>query len=257
MTIDTPRRRLRGALASLPQKEDISAAAEVVPTRPRYRARVAVSDPLPDLWAGIEGFDEARADGALVGLLWDVPLAEALTRVVMPFLEELGERWDDGTLSVAHEHFASELVRRRLTALVHQHALLPVQGRRRPRVVLACPPGERHDLVLLCFALLLGENGWRTTFLGADTPIDALAAAAREADVDAIVLASTVTSRLSAHHEALVELAGDHPVYVAGRGADVEIARVLGARLLPDDLADAVDHLVPRPDRRSWPVAQR
>lgn len=202
--------------------------------------------PLPDLWAGIEGFDEEQADGALVGLLWDVPLAEAIERVVIPFLEDLGDRWEEGSLSVAHEHFASGLLRRRLTALVHRHELLPVQGRRRPRAVLACPPGERHDLVLLCFALLLGEHGWRTTFLGADTPIDSVAQTARRADADAVVIASTRTSRLTANREALAELAGDHPVYVAGRGADVEVARVLGARLLPADLVAALEHVVPR-----------
>lgn len=207
---------------------------------------MVIRDPRPDLWAGIEGFDEELADGALVGLLWDVALPEALEQVVMPFLQELGDRWESGTLSVAHEHFATDLVRRRLAALVHQHELLPVQGRRRPRVVLACPPGERHDLVLLCFALLLGESGWRTTFLGADTPIDAVASAARAAGADAVVIATTRTSRLTAHRESLVELAGDHDVYLAGRGADVEIARVLRARLLPADVVAALQHVVPR-----------
>ena len=130
--------------------------------------------PLPELWAGIEGFDEERADAALVGLLWDVPLSEALTDVVIPFLEELGDRWEAGTLTVAQEHFASNLLRQRLTALAHQHEVLPAQDERRPHALLTCPPGERHDLMLLCFALLLGERGWRTTFLGADTPIESL-----------------------------------------------------------------------------------
>lgn len=203
-------------------------------------------EPLQGLWAGIEDFDEEQADGALVRLLWDVSLAEAVTRVVLPFLEDLGDRWQAGTLSVAHEHFASNLLRRRLTVLVHRHELLPVQGRRRPRVLLACPPGERHDLVLLCFAMLLGENGWRTTFLGADTPIESVASAARSAEADAVVIASTSTTHLTAHREALIELAGDHPVYVAGRGADVEIARVLGAHLLPADVVEAVERVVPR-----------
>ncbi|PUA82643.1 cobalamin B12-binding domain-containing protein [Nocardioides currus] len=202
--------------------------------------------PLPDLWAGIEAFDEEMADGALVGLLWDVPLPEAVERVVVPFLQELGDRWECGTLSVAHEHFASNLVRRRLSALVHRHELLPVQGRRRPRAVLACPPGERHDLALLCFALLLGENGWRTTFLGADTPLESLASAARSTAADAVVVAATRTGRLMADREALVELGSDRPLYIAGRGADPEVARVLGAVLLDDDLVRALEQVVPR-----------
>ena len=216
-----------------------------------YLAKVEDREPLPDLWAGIEGFDEEKADGALVGLLWDVPLPEALAGTIIPFLEQLGDRWEAGTLSVAHEHFASGVLRRRLTALAHQHELLPVQGRRRPRAVLACPPGESHDLMLLCFSLLLGEKGWRTTFLGADTPIECVAAAARAAEADAVIIASTRTARLTGNREALVELAGDHRVYVAGRGADAEVARVLGARLLPPDVVEALEHVVPRPRDRS------
>lgn len=203
--------------------------------------------PPPDLWTGIEGFDEEQADAALVGLLWDVPLPKALVETVIPFLERLGDRWEDGSLSVAHEHFATGLLRRRLTALVQHHELLPVQGRRRPRAVLACPPGESHDLMLLCFSLLLGENGWRTTFLGADTPIESMAAAARAAGADAVVIATTRTSRLTANRELLLELAGDHPVYVAGRGADEEVARILGARLLPGNMVEALEHVVPQP----------
>lgn len=203
---------------------------------------------MDDLWAGIEAFDEDAADRALVGLLWDVPLGDALSRVVIPFLTQVGDRWEDGSLSVAHEHFASNLLRRRLSALSHQQEVLPSPGQRRSRVLLACPPGERHDLVLLCFSLLLGEKGWRTLFLGADTPVTALVSAARTIDADAVVLAATRTTALTAHSTSLARLAEDHPVFIAGRGADEEVARMVGAELLPRDLVEALDHLRPRQD---------
>lgn len=203
-------------------------------------------NPLDELWTGIEAFDEEAADRALVGLLWDVPLSEALTRVVIPFLTQIGDRWEDGSLSVAHEHFASNLLRRRLSALAHQREVLPTPGLRRPRVLLACPPGERHDLMLLCFSLLLGERGWRTLFLGADTPVTALVSAARTVGADAVVLAATRPTALTAHSTSISRLAVEHPVYLAGRGADEEVARVSGARLLPRDLVEALDHVMPR-----------
>jgi MerR family transcriptional regulator, light-induced transcriptional regulator len=219
-----------------------------------YRAQVKVMDSLDELWAGIEAFDEDAADRALVGLLWDVPLGEALTLVVVPFLTQLGDRWEDGRLSVAHEHFASNLLRRRLGALAHQREALFTPGHRRPRVLLACPPGERHDLMLLCFSLLLSEQGWRTLFLGADTPVTALVSAARTAGADAVVLAATRPTALTAHSSSLARLAQDHPVYVAGRGADEEVAKVVGGRLLARDLVEAVDQLAPREPARRQPV---
>lgn len=201
---------------------------------------------MSELWQGVEDFDGERADRALVGLLWDVPLSQALAGDVIPFLVEVGARWEAGTLSVAHEHFASNLLRRRLSALTHQYEALPAQESRQPLALLACPPGERHDLMLLCFALLLAEKGWRTTFLGADTPIDGLVSAARAADADAVVVAATLSSSLTACRDELAALATDHPVYVAGRGADAAVARALGARLLPGDVVEALEHVGPR-----------
>ena len=196
-------------------------------------------DRLADLWESVDSFDEESADRELAALLWDVPLAEALETVVIPFLHQVGERWESGQLSVAHEHFASNLLRRRLSAL--SHTVAAPTGPRRPLVLLACPASERHDLVLLCFGLMLGESGWRTLFLGADTPTGAIVSAARAAAVDAIVLASTRSTALTANVEALRRLGVEHPIFVAGRGADEEAARVVGATLLPRDPVRAVE----------------
>lgn len=201
---------------------------------------MSIADRLADLWVSVDSFDEESADRHLARLLWDVPLAQALTEVVIPFLEQLGQRWEAGTLSVAHEHFASNLLRRRLSALSPPPVLGP-STRDRPLVLLACPAGERHDLVLLCFGLLLGEAGLRTLFLGADTPNAAMVSAARAASVDAIVLASTRRTALTANAEALIRLGADHPIYVAGRGAGEEVARVVGATLLPRDPVMAIE----------------
>lgn len=204
---------------------------------------MSTHDRLADLWDCVDSFDEESADLALAGLLWDVPLTDALTSVVIPFLQQIGERWDSGRLSVAHEHFASNLLRRRLSALGDQMAPVDAGAERRPLALLACPSGERHDLVLLCFALLLGQSGWRTLFLGADTPSAAIVSAARAASVDAVVLASTRSTALTAKAESLRRLSATHPVYVAGRGADEEVARTVGARLLPGDPVAAVEVL--------------
>ena len=53
-----------------------------------------------------------------------------------------------------------------------------------PFVLLACPPGERHDGVLLCVALMLRDRGVRARFLGADTPVPAILTAARGSRAD-------------------------------------------------------------------------
>lgn len=199
-----------------------------------------------ELWAAVETFDAEAAEIAIARLLWDVPLSGAVTGVVLPFLQEVGDRWEEGTLSVAHEHFVSDMLRRKLTALaaVPPMPVLEDTTAVAPVVLLACPPGERHDMVLLCVALMLRERGVRVRFLGADTPVPAILTAARGTGADAVVLAATRPTMFTSHASALRKLAADHPLYAAGRGADDQTVAEIGALTLPADPVRAVVALV-------------
>ena len=199
-----------------------------------------------ELWAAVEAFDAETAEIALARLFWDVPLSGAVTGVVLPFLREVGDRWEAGTLSVAHEHFVSDMLRRKLSALssVPPQRVLDDADAPSPVVLLACPPGERHDLVLLCVALMLRERGVRARFLGADTPIPSVLSAARAAGADAVVLAATRSTAFTAHGTTLVKLAQEHALFIAGRGADEQTVAEVGATALPQDPVRAVVFLV-------------
>lgn len=199
-----------------------------------------------ELWAAVETFDAEAAEIAIAKLLRDIPLSGAVVGVVLPFLREVGDRWDAGTLSVAHEHFVSDMLRRTLSTLssVPPERVLENASAASPVVLLACPAGERHDMVLLCVALMLRERGARVRFLGADTPIPAVLTAARAAGADAVVLAAVRSTAFTAHATTLRRMAGDHLLYVAGRGADAQTVAEIGATALPDDPVRAVVFLV-------------
>jgi len=199
-----------------------------------------------ELWAAVEAFDAEAAELAMAKLLWDIPLSAAVAGVVLPFLAEVGDRWEAGTLSVAHEHFVSDMLRRKLTVLssVPPQQVLDDAAARPPVVLLACPAGERHDMVLLCVALMLRERGVRVRFLGADTPIPAVASAARAAGADAVVLAAMRSTAFTAHSTTLRRLAQDHALYVAGHAADDRTSAEIHATALPTDPVRAVVFLV-------------
>ena len=130
-----------------------------------------------ELGAALEAFDEPRAQGVFDELLSTMSLDALLSEVVMPYLHDLGERWERGELSVAQEHFASNVLRGRLLGLARGW------GRGAgPRALLACPEGERHDLGLIAFGLALRERGWRIDYLGPDTPVESIEEAARRTD---------------------------------------------------------------------------
>ncbi|HEX5971853.1 MAG TPA: cobalamin-dependent protein [Gemmatimonadaceae bacterium] len=100
------------------------------------------------------------------------------------FLVEVGDRWHAGTVGVAHEHLATSLVRRALDRVIEAFAVSP----RAPRLVVATPAGEQHELGAMLVAAAAAQEGWRVVYLGASLPAAEIAAAAQEVHARAVAL---------------------------------------------------------------------
>jgi MerR family transcriptional regulator, light-induced transcriptional regulator len=190
---------------------------------------------------GLDTLDDSAAHAELDRLLAAFSLETVLGEVVLPYLRDLGDRWARGESSVADEHFASNLLRGRLLGLARGWD----QGLG-PRALLACAPGELHDLGLIVFGLALRERGWRITYLGPDTPLDTLTEAAGNLEPDAVVIVATTAERLEGTEAALRKLARTSPLWIAGA---IPTAGKTGARHLEGDPLDSAD-LVARAPRR-------
>jgi MerR family transcriptional regulator, light-induced transcriptional regulator len=187
-----------------------------------------------ELRTALEAYDDAGAQATLDALLAAFTFETVARDVLLPMLRELGDRWAGGEISVAQEHFASNLLRARLLGLA--------RGWDRgvgPRAVLACAPEERHELALIVFGIALRAQGWRVTYLGADTPVGSIDPAA----ADDVVLAATIASRFDAAAEEIAALARSVDLSIGGAGASEELATKLGARLLPPDPFRAAEAL--------------
>ena len=186
----------------------------------------------------VTALDEDRAHAVLDTAFHERSVESAIIDVLLPLFVRVGEMWELGRIGIAQEHFASSLVRRRLGAL----SLTWGVGTG-PVAVLACPPGEFHDIVLLSFGVLLGRAGWRIRYLGPDTPIHSLSQAARLTQADAVVLACRRPTGFRGHASALRRLSEDHPVWLAGRGATPRVLEEVGVPNLGGDLIAAVAEL--------------
>ncbi|HEX5618644.1 MAG TPA: B12-binding domain-containing protein [Solirubrobacteraceae bacterium] len=171
-----------------------------------------------DLARATEAFDETAAQALIDELLARTTIDTLLSDVVIPFLRELGDRWERGEVSIAQEHFASNLLRGRLLGLARGW------GRGTgPRALLACPEGEHHDLGLIAFGLALRERGWRIDYLGGNTPVTSIAEAAEAIQPDLLVLSAVAAEPL----ERLPPMTARR-VAVAGAGArDIDADLVL------------------------------
>jgi MerR family transcriptional regulator, light-induced transcriptional regulator len=182
------------------------------------------------LGQALDAFDEPAAQAVLDRLVSDLSLRTVLRDVVMPYLTELGERWERGTATVAQEHFATNIIRGRLAGLARGWG-----NGHGPRAVLACPPGELHDLALMVFGIVLNRNGWRIDYLGMNTPIEELTRTVDARHPDLVVLATTVPENLAPLAAQLTALGQRAPLALAGAGITPEIAVAVGARLLTGD----------------------
>lgn len=178
----------------------------------------------------LDRFEEQRAHLAFDRLLAALSVETLLADVVVPYLRELGRRWEAGEATVAQEHFASQLLRGRLLGLARGWGAGSGE-----RAVLACAPGELHDLPLIVFGIALRRLGWRVTFFGADTPVETLGAAADLLAPRLVVVSAVAPERLEDCAAELEELARRHPLAVAGAGATEELAGRVGASLLEGD----------------------
>ncbi len=189
----------------------------------------------------LDAFDEAAAQTVLDRLLAELSVPAVLRQVLLPYLADLGERWQRGTASIAMEHFASNIIRGRLAGLARGWG-----GGHGPQALLACPPGELHDLALMMFGIVLHGNGWRIGYLGTNTPVEELAQAVGRARPDLLVLAATRPGALEPLRPGLAALARRVPLALAGTGATAQIATAARARLMGGDP-------VTEAERVGWP----
>ena len=189
-------------------------------------------------------FDDVGAHAALDRLLSSLTLETVLRDAVLPTLRDLGQRWQRDEITIGQEHFASNLLRGRMLGLARGWDQGPG-----PRVLLACPADEQHDLALIAFGLALRQRGWRITYLGADTPLATIDETAEALRPDLVVLASVDPAGLRRSVEDLRHLAARFPLALAGAGA--ELAAETGAIPLREGPVEAAASVTAWSDVRS------
>jgi DNA-binding transcriptional MerR regulator len=186
------------------------------------------------LLTAVRGYDEAALHAVLDEALAGFALETVLQELILPALREVGEEWERGELEIGQEHFASNLVRERLLSLAR------LWGRGGgPLAILACPPGERHDIGLIAFGLLLRSHGWRILFLGADTPLSTLGQAIATTAPRLVVVASMDGLLLETKASELRRLGRSAPLVLSGAGASEELCKKLRVERLDGNLVAA------------------
>ena len=177
-----------GHVATLPTPKLRQLTAELVGANGRA-ARPLPRGPATDSFleecvAAVKTLDSAALDEALKRAATALGTQGLLQRIVGPLAQTIGDYWRDGTLTAAHEHFASAALR----VLLGQ-ATKPFGGTENgPVLVVATPAGQVHELGALIVGAMAANLGWRVTYLGASLPAAEIAGAAKQNRARAVAL---------------------------------------------------------------------
>lgn len=173
--------------------------------------------------------DESMFADVLASVVENKGFDSAIELVLFPFLERIGVLWQMGTISPAHEHFISCLIRQKLMVAIDSE-IQKKHEKRRLRMVFFTPEGEWHDIGLLFFSLVARRMGCDVVYLGASVPCADLQLVNRLRPFDALFV-SVVGGRRPDEWQRLFDELDSHfshrPVFVAGlqfKMADLQLA---------------------------------
>ena len=169
---------------------DSTVAADARPLRPRPSRRTSRSELAQafaehDKPAFVRTAVEAVTSGA-------ISIPKLYRDVLTPLLVQAGASWQHGRLTIWEEHLASAMVRT-VVEIVYP-GVLKAKAAVPPAGAASCWPARPKRVttsVCAWSADRFDMAGWTTYFLGADTPVDDVADAARRLGVDALVLSSS------------------------------------------------------------------
>ncbi|HEX8562678.1 MAG TPA: MerR family transcriptional regulator [Flavobacterium sp.] len=115
-------------------------------------------------------FDQALFFSTYNSLLAERSFGEVFYEVFIPLLNEIGLLWQTETITPAHEHFISYLVRQKI--LTNTEKLQANEPQKTDKVfILFLPIGEIHELGLLYINYEIILRGYKSIYLGESLPV--------------------------------------------------------------------------------------
>ena len=106
-------------------------------------------------------------------LLSEKSFREIFFEVFIPLIHEIGSLWQTDTISAAHEHFISYLIKQKI--LVNTEKLQTQEPTKTDSVfILYLPSNEIHELGLMYLNYEILSQGYKTIYLGESVPINCI-----------------------------------------------------------------------------------
>ncbi|MGD6803377.1 MerR family transcriptional regulator [Rossellomorea vietnamensis] len=121
-----------------------------------------VDDLTEELMQSLLNFDETKAHQLMNRAFSMYTIDKVVIDVLGTLLVRIGDLWEHNQITTAHEHFATAVLRARISNLMQT---FPHNGLL-PKVIAVCGPNEHHELGLLMFTLYVRRKGFEVIYLG-------------------------------------------------------------------------------------------
>jgi DNA-binding transcriptional MerR regulator len=125
-----------------------------------------------DFKVAMLNFDRQRFDNTYNQLLAQSSFRDIFLKVFIKLLEDIGLLWISNTITPAHEHFISTLIKQKL--LINIERVQGVKVKSKKTFVLFLPQNEIHDIGILYIHFELLLKGYESVYLGPSVPIASL-----------------------------------------------------------------------------------
>jgi len=161
-------------------------------------------------------------------------------------LDEIGERFSEGTLFIPEMLMAAEAMQAGLAIV--RPLLADTGAKPRGTVVIGTVKGDLHDIGKNLVGMMFEGAGYRLIDLGTDVDADTFVTAVQENDPDFVAMSSLLTTSMAAMATAVaavrnaIETNGmDVKILVGGPPVNQEFADRIGADGYGDDAPGAVE----------------
>lgn len=192
-----------------------------------------------DLVQALVDLDEMRAEQVLSEAHALHPVEAVMLHVMRNAMIEVGDRWHAGAITTTTEHFASSYIQGRLRALLG----LAARNSSGAVVIVACAPGDQHELGAMMVSVCLRREGYRVLYTGANTPLEDLREMSGRVGAAAVLLSASTPDTLRTLVEQRNYLEGIAPVLAFGGlafDARPQMAETLGGVYLSKNLEAAM-----------------
>lgn len=168
-----------------------------------------------DLRTALLGVDRVSAERMLTAAAAESSIDEVITTLVVPVLEQIGDEWVAGKVSLANVYMGSRICEEVMTSLFRSRA--GAASRPHPRIAIAALL-DYHLLGKKLVQLVLRSSGYDVLDLGQGITVDELVDRVKEAQVEVLLISTLMLPSALKVKELrqVLDDAGLHPQIVVG-----------------------------------------